>query len=231
MKDKGLNSALVQNFNTSKFGENRAFFGFRKMFRDYLTKLNVPWYDTCCIEATPDGIYPMRFNNSSGIVEFFNGTDWADTTVPMDESSPTFSTVTALITKTAFLQSTGSFIQVVSPEVFTATPTALNTTATITSTQLTGGLLTSTSAAPVTLTLPLGTDLATATNAVRGTNFEFIVDNSAGASIVTIAVNTGITAITPVITGGATLTVAAGTLGVFKIIFVTLTTAKIARIV
>lgn len=114
-------------------------------------------------------------------------------------------------------------------EVPTATP--VNTTATLTPAQLATKYITSTSVAVVTVTLPTAAALATYLGAGAGSQFTFLVDNSAGASVVTVAVNTGITAITPVITGGATLTVAAGTLGEFKLIFTSATAAKLARIV
>jgi len=111
------------------------------------------------------------------------------------------------------------------------TPVAINATATATAAQILSGYITSTSAAAVTLTLPLAADLATALGATRGTSFEFAVDNSAGANTVTVAVNTGITTNTPAITGGSTLTVStANAVGIFRIVFITATTAKIFRI-
>lgn len=108
---------------------------------------------------------------------------------------------------------------------------AVNTTGSVTAAQLLGGLVTSTSAAAVSVTLPTATELATALGASRGSRFQFVVDNSAGANTVTVVVNTGITVITAVVTGSATLTVAAGTVGVFDIIFTSTTSAKLSRIV
>lgn len=108
---------------------------------------------------------------------------------------------------------------------------AVNTTATITAAQLAGGLLTSTSAAAVSITLPSATDIATALGAVRGSSFEFVVDNSAGSNTVTVVVGSGITVNTPAITGGATLTVStANTVGVFRLQFTSTSSAKILRI-
>ena len=108
---------------------------------------------------------------------------------------------------------------------------AVNVTGAITAAQLATGRVTSTSAAAVAATLPTATLLATNLSAVAGTMFEFSVDNSAGSNIVTITMNTGITAITAVLTGGATMTVAAGVVGIFRIIFTSTTVAKIARLV
>lgn len=61
-------------------------------------------------------------------------------------------------------------------------------TVTLTAAQVKTGYITSTSAAPTTLTLPTGTLLGAALGAVQGTIFELFVDNTAGASTVTMAV-------------------------------------------
>jgi hypothetical protein len=108
---------------------------------------------------------------------------------------------------------------------------AVNVSATVTSEQLLTGYFTSTSAAAVTLTLPTATAAGAALGAAAGTSFEFIVDNSAGANTVTVAVNTGITTATPVVTGGATLTVSvANGVGIFRLVFTSATAAKLYRI-
>jgi len=70
----------------------------------------------------------------------------------------------------------------------THTPTAINATATATAAQVATGYITSTSAAATTITLPTGTLLGAAIGAVRGTIHELYIDNTAGASTVTIAV-------------------------------------------
>lgn len=109
--------------------------------------------------------------------------------------------------------------------------TAINTSATVTATQLAGGLLTSTSAAPVTMTLPTASSLATFLGASQGTIFDFVVDNSAGANTVTVAVNTGIVA--SGFPGTNTLTLASSaTIGIatFRITFISATAATLARI-
>lgn len=67
---------------------------------------------------------------------------------------------------------------------------AINATATATAAQVATGYITSTSAAATTITLPTGTALGTAIGATQGTVLELYVDNTAGASTVTIAVNT-----------------------------------------
>jgi hypothetical protein len=75
-------------------------------------------------------------------------------------------------------------------EINVTTPVAVNATATLTAAQVLSGYITSTSAAAVTMTLPTGTLLGAALGAVQGTWFEFIIDNTAGANTVTLAVST-----------------------------------------
>lgn len=74
------------------------------------------------------------------------------------------------------------------PTINKRTASAINSSATATAAQVATGYITSTSAAPTTITLPTGTLLGTALGAAGGTSFKLIVDNTAGASTVTIAV-------------------------------------------
>lgn len=110
-------------------------------------------------------------------------------------------------------------------------PVALNVTGTLTAAQLATGVITSTSAAAVAATLPSAAALlALLPGAAAGTWFDFAVDNSVGASTVTVTASATITAATAVITGGATLTVAATATGLFRLYFISATAAKIYRI-
>lgn len=110
-------------------------------------------------------------------------------------------------------------------------PVAINATATALVTDIQAGVITSTSAAATSITLPTATALALQLNAVRGTWIDFVIDNSAGSNTVTVVVNTGITVNTPAITGGAALTVStANSVGTFRIYFTSTTTAKIFRL-
>ena len=68
------------------------------------------------------------------------------------------------------------------------TKAAINATDTATAAEVATGYITSTSAAATTITLPTGTLLGAAIGATRGTVLELYVDNTAGASVVTIAV-------------------------------------------
>lgn len=70
------------------------------------------------------------------------------------------------------------------------TTAAINATATATAAQIATGYITSTSAAGTTITLPTGTLMGAQLGATQGTVFTFYVDNTAGASTVTIAVAT-----------------------------------------
>lgn len=98
-----------------------------------------------------------------------------------------------------------------------ANTAAINSTATATAAQVATGYITSTSASSTTITLPTGTLLGAALGAVQGTIFELYVDNTAGASTVTMAVATnGIKSDAANTTAGSfgQLTVASGVTGI-----------------
>ena len=104
------------------------------------------------------------------------------------------------------------------------TNNAINATATATAAQVVAGYITSTSAAATTITLPTGTLLGNALGAAKGTIINLYIDNTAGASTVTVAVATnGILSSAAVDTAGSfgDLTIAAGVtgLGRFTIMF------------
>lgn len=104
------------------------------------------------------------------------------------------------------------------------TTAAINATATATAAQVATGYITSTSASPTTITLPTGTLLGAALGAAKGTVLDLYIDNTGGASTVTIAVATnGILSTAAADTAGSfgDLTIAAGAtgLGRFTIMF------------
>ena len=104
------------------------------------------------------------------------------------------------------------------------TTQAINATGTATAAQVAAGYITSTSAAATTITLPTGTLLGAAVAATQGTVLDLFVDNTAGASTVTIAVATnGILSSAAVDTAGSfgDLTIASGATGLarFTIMF------------
>ena len=115
-----------------------------------------------------------------------------------------------------------------------ASTAAINATATATAAQVATGYITSTSAAATTITLPTGTLLGAALGAVRGTVFDLYVDNTAGASTVTMAVATnGILSSAAADTPGSfgDLTVAAGATGIarFTLMFASATAYTFSR--
>ena len=104
------------------------------------------------------------------------------------------------------------------------TTQAINATGTATAAQVAAGYITSTSAAATTITLPTGTLLGAAVGATQGTVLDLFIDNTAGASTVTIAVATnGILSSAAADTPGSfgDLTVASGATGLacFTIMF------------
>jgi hypothetical protein len=105
-----------------------------------------------------------------------------------------------------------------------ATTAAINATATATAAEVATGYITSTSASATAITLPTGTLLGAALGAAKGTVFDLYIDNTAGASTVTIAVATnGILSTAAADTAGSfgDLTIAAGATGIgrFTIMF------------
>ena len=116
------------------------------------------------------------------------------------------------------------------------TTAAINATATATAAEVATGYITSTSAAATTITLPTGTLLGAAISATRGTTLDLFVDNTAGASTVTMAVATnGILSAAAAAGSGAgagLLTVPSGVTGIgcFRIMFSSATAYVFSRI-
>jgi hypothetical protein len=101
---------------------------------------------------------------------------------------------------------------------------AVNATGTATAAQVASGYITSTSVGATTITLPTGTLLGAAVSATQGTVLDLFIDNTAGASTVTVAVATnGILSTAAADTAGSfgDLTIAAGATGLarFTIMF------------
>lgn len=120
------------------------------------------------------------------------------------------------------------------PALVNRTASAINSTATATAAQVATGYITSTSAAATTITLPTGTLLGAALGASAGTVFDLIVDNTAGANTVTMAVATnGIKSDAANTTAASfgQLTVAAGVTGIgcFRLMFSSATAYAFTR--
>jgi hypothetical protein len=148
---------------------------------------------------------------------------------------------TGAVTVTATLGVTSSVTNLTTTNlVFTdqnhPSTAAINATATATAAQIATGYITSTSVGTVTITLPTGTLLGTALGATAGTTMDLYVDNTAGASTVTVAVATnGILSAAAAAGSGAgagLLTVPAGVTGIgcFRIVFSSATAYVFSRI-
>jgi len=129
---------------------------------------------------------------------------------------------------------TGNVTGNIANPVITHTPVAINATATATAAQVATGYIKSTSAAGTTITLPTGTLLGAALGAVQGSVFNLVIDNTAGASTVTIAVavNGIMSALAAAEAGGAgLLTVPSGVTGqgMFTLMFSSATAYTFTR--
>lgn len=114
-----------------------------------------------------------------------------------------------------------------------AVTVAKDVTGSVTAIELSGGHITSTSAAAVSLTMPTVASLVTQMGAVAGDCFQFVINNSAGANTITLDLTgSGMVTGTSPITGGATLTVStANVIGVFELVFTSGTAAVIRRVI
>ena len=118
-----------------------------------------------------------------------------------------------------------------------AAANAINATATATAAQVATGYITSTSAAATIITLPTGTLLGAALSATQGTTLDLFIDNTAGASTVTVAVATNGVLSTGAVDAAAAagpfgdLTVASGVTGLarFTIMFSSATAYAFTR--
>ena len=110
--------------------------------------------------------------------------------------------------------------------------TAKDATATLTAAECLAGVITSTSAAAVALTLPSAADLIAVLNGGgQGTTFELIIDNSAGANSVTITPSATIAAITsPFTVTNPMIVTTAQKVGCFKFYFTSATSAIVSRV-
>ena len=100
-----------------------------------------------------------------------------------------------------------------------ATTSAIDATAVATAAEVATGYITSTSAAATAITLPTGTLLGAALGAAKGTIFDLYIDNTGGASTVTMVV-----AVNGILSSGAAdtpgsfgdLTIASGVTGLAR---------------
>ena len=129
----------------------------------------------------------MSNSTFSGPVRSQNGfqTISVDSTTGAVTTTSTLGTATSVTTLAA---TTATVTNLVYTDITHPTSAAINATATATAAQVATGYITSTSAATTTITLPTGTLLGAAIGAVQGTILDLYIDNTAGASTITIAV-------------------------------------------
>ncbi len=152
---------------------------------------------------------PVRSQNGFQTVSIDSTTGAVTTTSTIGTATSVTSVATTTLAYTSQIHSTSA---------------AINATATATAAQVATGYITSTSVAPVTITLPTGTLLGAALGATAGTVLDLFIDNTAGASTVTVAVATnGIKSDAANTTAASfgQLTVASGATGIgcFRIMF------------
>jgi len=140
-----------------------------------------------------------------------NSVDFNKMEVECAQLTATTSVTTAALTSTGVTSLANPLVK--------HTAAAINATAVATAAEVATGYITSTSAAATAITLPTGTLLGAALGAVAGTVHELYVDNTAGASAVTmvVAVN-GILSDAAATTAASfgQLTVAAGVTGLAR---------------
>lgn len=93
MRDYGIDKGSVKQFDTTK-KEFKNFFGLRKMFWDYLKKLNVPFYDPCCAAADDSDRRPVAWDESQGQFVAYDGTSWVAVTSFTTTTTSTTTTTT-----------------------------------------------------------------------------------------------------------------------------------------
>lgn len=106
---------------------------------------------------------------------------------PIGATTPSTVAATA-VTATSVAPASAAYLPITNSVDTHVSPAAINATATATAAQVATGYITSTSAAATTITLPTGTLLGAALGAAQGTIHNLYIDNTAGASTVTIAV-------------------------------------------
>ena len=162
------------------------------------------------------------------LTDVANGESINAGTIDLQIDDLTLDTVTAATVSTSGLATVGGLIQ--KP----ATSAAINSTATATAAQVATGYITSTSAAATTITMPTGTLLGAELGATAGTSFDLVINNTAGASTVTLAVAVnGILSTAAADTAGSfgDLTTAAGVTGMsrYTLLFASPTAYTITR--
>jgi len=77
MRDLGIQKPFLQNIDIGT-PQAKNYIGFRKIFTDYLTKLNVPFIDLCCNESNIPFSQPVRYNTDTGDLERYDSDGWSE---------------------------------------------------------------------------------------------------------------------------------------------------------
>ena len=76
MKDLALQKPFLQTIETTS-PQAKNYYAMRKLIGDYLTKLNVASYDTCCAPSENTS-WPTRWSSDWDRIERFDGTEWVE---------------------------------------------------------------------------------------------------------------------------------------------------------
>ena len=93
MKDYGIDKGLIRVSDTSKRsqrGWSKGFFGFRKMFWDYLKKLNVAFYDECCSDSGETDVLPVSYSAIDDVLKVYDTSTKAWVDAPSSGATPSF---------------------------------------------------------------------------------------------------------------------------------------------
>jgi hypothetical protein len=104
---------------------------------------------------------------------------------------------------------------------------SINVTAVATVDQIAHGVIKSLSTAAVSITTPTAASIMAELGFIAPSYFDFCIDNSGGGNTVTLVLDASITAYSK-LTGGETLTTAAGKVGIYRLYFYSATAAQIA---
>jgi len=95
MKDLALQKPFLQNIETTS-PQAKNYYALRKLFSDYLNKLNVPFYDSCCPNISTQEIFPLRWNDDSGNIQYYDGSSWIDYTIDIPDVPVEFTSISSI---------------------------------------------------------------------------------------------------------------------------------------
>lgn len=226
MKHTFLKSGFFRTSNKNEKAGNEI--SLTNWLKRSLKYLGLPYVDPCC---DPRDNVPISFNTDTDKYQEWDSAnqEWIDSD---DVTMNNLTLEEDLAVSHISSYDSDPTIFIYNPFVLNTDSGAINVTNTATVDEVIIGRITSTSAAAVTITLPTATALATALSAVRGTRFQFMIDNSAGANTVTLDLTgTGITTGTVIITGQNSLSISvANSIALFELCFTSTTTAIIRRL-